>query len=736
MNFLEEQLLRLTNQWDNLIPGKDLGRLTRFGINKALKDLNIGLENHSHDLLVNSCVGSNSRASYLKHYRGLFDFLARLGDYRSMILFHNKKTRNIVESMNATNIAMFMLYKTQNHGVQLRCPVTNQTVNDLFGTPMLCAGDWNDYGNVEQFLTAITNLHRTIAQSSMYSEPCQKCIDLLKYRMEKGQDCTGCEHHQGEYKFYRRGNPRGSPVVKSTSIKCKKLCENHVKNKCSQILPSEMQKLRVMLCSSNTLQDYQLYVMALVATNLFLRYDEIVKLKHEDFLFGCSKITERKNVINMVFKVKGKRDTTHKLLVLWRCDDVPTLCPVRHLLLYLHVRGITNGFIFPSMNENKKFGYHEFSRLIAKKFLPILGYKRKLTTHLFRKTGYLFAVFGGGSFDIIRVAARHKSADVALEYYDDALTLKNMAEDNGVINSENRVQKWQPSYLLNTENAINLNTAMYGYRNVALLDLAESWAAQLCGFSDIATIRANLSSCINLMHEKGSPISIFERVQSVIKDYPTHDQIQILDLFKQATSNQVGCPSCSRRVNVPSLSLVESCPEDMPKQAHHQEPSYETYDKIPNYSTSCILGISSVEELNNVQHKSPPLPSNKRQMLSPPLPSNKRQISTLSTDLPDRKKLRTNKDPKERLKIILDLYDVCATITESKTRGKKLSGTARTLYNNVLRPVKNCLTNHYCNDPYKFLDKWGDRLSKDYSRFMWKCCTGKGNKCIVRSITE
>jgi hypothetical protein len=778
-NFFEEQIFRLTQLWDVKIPGKDLGNRTRRGVEGAITELNILLEEHDHDLLVNLYMSFNSRQSYLKHYRCLFEFLAKIGDYRSMILFHNHKRRNIIESMNAVSVAMFMLYKTQKNCMVLRCPITNIMVCDVFGDPIMCRGDWNDPGNAEQFLTAISNIHRTIEQSGEYSEPCQMCIDLFRESLDNGTHCTGCNWHNGEKRYYRRGNPRTSTVVTTTLRFCKKLCENHVKNKCGQILPSEMQKLRRHLCHSNSMEDYQLYVMSLVATYLFLRFDELVELQCEHFLHGCSRITsddEGNEVYNMVFRVKGKKDKTHKLLVLWRCDEVPTLCPVRHLLFYLRLRGIKNGYIFPQFSNNERFPYKNFGELIGKKFPPILGDERKLTTHFYRKTAYLFAVFGGGTFDIIRVAARHKSSDVAMQYFHDALTLKNMAEERGVINMENRVGTWRPSYLVSTENALSLNTSMYGHRSITLYDLATSYSVKVCGIQSTTILKKDLCTFINCMYAKEHPINVFQSMQHVISNYPQHEQIQIMQLLNEASNRQTRCMYCSRATtrdntkrtvnmgicgsNTLHANAVSSGSQHSKKYDCRQEeglsPSTMT-DKICEVSplqgsqldepkTSSVETITTNNVYDRIDFDVLPSPQEGGTLtltdcretsadglidcptndVFNPISYEGKKRALVNNELSERKRLKHMKNPNERLDIILKLHD---NYILSQSRKEKATNSERTLYYNVLRPVNDCFTTHFSRDKHAFLEKWGENIGKDYSRFIYNCCNGKSDAC-------
>lgn len=49
-------------------------------------------------------------------------------------------------------------------------------------------------------------------------------------------------------------------------------------------------------------------------------------------------------------------------------------------------------------------------------------------THTLRKTGYLLAIWGGGSVEQIMLSERHKTMSRASKYHQDAATLLEMAK--------------------------------------------------------------------------------------------------------------------------------------------------------------------------------------------------------------------------------------------------------------------------------------------------------------------
>jgi hypothetical protein len=52
-------------------------------------------------------------------------------------------------------------------------------------------------------------------------------------------------------------------------------------------------------------------------------------------------------------------------------------------------------------------------------------------THTMRKTGYLVAIWGGGTVENIMLSARHATVDSAKRYYQDAGSLLQMARIQG-----------------------------------------------------------------------------------------------------------------------------------------------------------------------------------------------------------------------------------------------------------------------------------------------------------------
>jgi hypothetical protein len=94
---------------------------------------------------------------------------------------------------------------------------------------------------------------------------------------------------------------------------------------------------------SNTVWDLMIWTMTLVACILFLREDEVASLAFESINYDLCIVNDNRTVEGVSLKVQGKSDPVPVTLMLWANDNVPELCPVRHLLCFLYLTGITEG---------------------------------------------------------------------------------------------------------------------------------------------------------------------------------------------------------------------------------------------------------------------------------------------------------------------------------------------------------------------------------------------------------
>jgi hypothetical protein len=132
-------------------------------------------------------------------------------------------------------------------------------------------------------------------------------------------------------------------------------------------------------------------------------------------------------------------------LMMWFDHELPEFCPVRHLLAWLNLCGITHGYCFPDYNYlcnvivnkpdwdgNCTDGITYCDVLAAWKnlFNTTLEREGKFGAHSGRKTGYLFGVWGGAQDTDLMLSARHKTVKHAMKYKRDADFLLSLAKVN------------------------------------------------------------------------------------------------------------------------------------------------------------------------------------------------------------------------------------------------------------------------------------------------------------------
>ena len=88
--------------------------------------------------------------------------------------------------------------------------------------------------------------------------------------------------------------------------------------------------------------------MLLLGIKLFLRADELVHLQFKYFLQKCFILhRDIARIDRLAISIKGKTDAKWVHLVLYRDDENPEFCAMRHLLVYLAYTNISGGYLFP-----------------------------------------------------------------------------------------------------------------------------------------------------------------------------------------------------------------------------------------------------------------------------------------------------------------------------------------------------------------------------------------------------
>jgi hypothetical protein len=479
------------------------------GINKYLATLNLQLSHDIKKQTGTSSIKENTTKSYDKHFRGFSAFCAILGDYESLLVIHDRAPDEFCPSMKPETIALYFRYKSWQKGDKLKDFLSNTVVLNIFGDPILCDGAWKDPGNSNQFLSAVTSVHAARAQNGPYKTPCMFCTE----EWSKSQDSNGCRFHPGDIRVWRTGNPRNSDIVKNAYREnTQELFDYEVRGS-YQLLPVELLEIRNMLLSTNRIEDLQLYCIMLVSIHLFLRHDEFSSIQLDHIQRDLCIIKEGQ-LEALALRVCGKTDQVWKTLILWRKDYVPEFCPVRHLLCYVHLAEIKNGFLFPNLKKKTdKHQYNGMLDLLKSRFRRILDRDQSITTHTFRKTGYLFAKWGGGDMDTIMKSAHHKNFATASLYMQDADFQLQYAEslDN---NSRYQVPRFKMSIILNETSGRRTNESALPFQS--LFQLSQAF------ITDIGVARAHrrrntpllvVQEAINFK----TPTNLNEDLQKILK---------------------------------------------------------------------------------------------------------------------------------------------------------------------------------------------------------------------------
>ena len=412
--------------------------------------------------------------TYETHYRGLIKFFKLIGDYHSLLMLRDHRPFNC-PSMNVVSLILYLRWKFYPPTKALTS-LANSPILDVTANPIMCTGDWNAPEKRKQFSAAINCVHLLCGQTCPYQEMCPECRALPENNRHKG-----CNTHKGNPRLLRAGYPQlhDSFITACDQIKRDRL--SYVPKPCGQLLPSQMRQIRDHLLSANSIVGLQTMTIIMVSTCLFLRFDEVNGMLMEHFLPELFVYDDAGYICALCLKVCGKTDATWVTLMLWTDDVNPEFCPVRLLLIYLHVSGIKSGVLFPTEEELREppvdgiFVDPLTYKVLMARTIYLIRTMLKLPTdnfkvglHVPRRTGYLFAIFGCGKTAGIAPSARHNNLDTAIRYAHDASTLFIM--DLYRFDSQNRVTKWKPILLLSPAQAhvLNVNSIPFYSGIVAL----------------------------------------------------------------------------------------------------------------------------------------------------------------------------------------------------------------------------------------------------------------------------
>ena len=325
------------------------------------------------EMLEGTKDGSNTLEHIEKQYRPywkeLYRFCVKLKDWQSAAIFSDEHRPVNPLPANPWTIELFFLVKIQSTKEAIKHPRTGQICywpdGDGKTKIIMGTGKWNAESTIKHSHTAIAMCHAPFPKcSGEYHVPCEFCVaansELLKAPGNLGHNWKMCKHHSsGGALLTCFGNPLTEHHLLKAYMAClKQLKSKHTVQGALQLNAKQLRKIRRALlgnCGNSRakrFQNFQTWTMMLLGIHLFLRCDELITMDFVQFRTECFEVDREKNRINrIVVWVKGKQDKEPQTLVLYRDDENPEFCPVRHLLIYLATSKIDGGCLFPEWKE-------------------------------------------------------------------------------------------------------------------------------------------------------------------------------------------------------------------------------------------------------------------------------------------------------------------------------------------------------------------------------------------------
>lgn len=449
-------------------------------------------------------------SDYMLYIRQIGEFAGRIGDFRTATICMRKSCPSNPHPADPSTLVLFFKWKSGKQGEQLM-DLKGHAVKDILGRTITCTGDYHTPQCLNKCDGAIKALHDTYEHlRGTYQEPCKNCLTANNMSTVQPthfrHSYASCNSHANNPKISYQGDPCLSDTYKKHYEEIRNfLNATHKVRGNAQLSPSMLRRLHSNLTTGNDIFDFQLWTMIIIGTSLFLRADELLNLKIEDFDMKYN-IVHPTSIRNVAVWVQGKCDAGPQLLSIWKNDEFPELCPIRPLFCYLKSTGIRAGYLFPNRkflsailassvstgpsvkptgDPTEKLKYKSWlvriKRTLIKTFPHMFGpdspSSATVGTHTLRKTGYLVAVWGvlramnlqfGGVratdfkpnllFEDILRCARHKSVGMASNYVLDAISQHERVQEERFLSAQ-VVSVWKSFKIDEVQHAGDINAA-------------------------------------------------------------------------------------------------------------------------------------------------------------------------------------------------------------------------------------------------------------------------------------
>jgi hypothetical protein len=330
-------------------------------------------------------------SKFMTHSVDMGRFCTLVGDHASGMLYDRANCPSNPWPTQPETVLAMMKYKCSPFGTPLQY-YGRDVFDPSTGEQVFCTGKWKCPTNLDAFKGMFKcysmKFQNDLFDKGSYSSACFNC---------QSSPDGYCEKHEKVPRLFPTGDITEELNVKAEFKRLhKELTDKHTRRGNYAITPNEMRKLRTHLLSSRNKENYKLYVMLLFGTKFFLRVNEMLSMKVEDF---CSKMFQvnADGVRTLSVYVQGKCDAKKVLLNAYSDLEGDTeMDLVMHLMVYMKSEGITSGLLFPGRDSATEIPYETFLKQVKHLLINVLDKKEKeicVGTHTLRKTGYLFGVY-------------------------------------------------------------------------------------------------------------------------------------------------------------------------------------------------------------------------------------------------------------------------------------------------------------------------------------------------------
>jgi hypothetical protein len=570
---------------------------------------------------------SNYEISMENHLSYFWKFLAMRGKYDSMLLLLPHPPPHS-PAIDLQEIAAYVLFKYLPDGELRHSSFLNGSIclTDTCGVNIHCIGTCRNYQSFDVFFAAIRQIHKCNGHGGDFSDICPQCATLynnaqqeLEHLTEQQQPLMSLKcQHCTRPSYYRMGNPCSDENQQNLRRWLQKESSNrgYQVTPTDSLLPSDLFDIHDQVQRggfSNT--DLEFYTLTLCGIYVYARFDTFHDIEYNDL-----DSPECRNLFNvsstmlecLAIKVKGKNDPNWLFYQIFFNDEQPKVCFLRHLLVWLHVSGISNGSLFPDVRDLDNPQLREHSKMDHAKYVSWLSAfvnncrfsaGLKIGTHTLRRTAYLLAVLGGGSFPDVMRNARHRDELSAKKYYTDAQQTLQRLRDNIHLTEQQPTWKFRDTLTHRSgENQTRLNQFISNRVDMDLASVTKFYVEKMLGVgpthSKYKDAQFLLKTSYGMDFSSNDP---FNECQAILQTLSPPIRSSIENCLRRVASRRVSGP-VSHCPNPNCGGCNCEAPHPPPAGDHIPVPS------TPVYHASVTTVTQTQTPLNNftpTRHQSP-----------------------------------------------------------------------------------------------------------------------------------